>query len=169
MVFIMKNITIFFFITIALAIDSMHSASPSVDYAPFTIKAAHKLFMLYGWTVFVDIAVLLIYYKNKKWTPYLHGFLCLALVVTTFATSLNFLLKNGFNTKHLAHYVIGVVIWGVMFFQVIIGAISLILQRINKTRSMPIYAIKKVHTYLGFALIILAKVQIFIFIKPTRT
>jgi len=165
----MKKITVLFLLAITLAIDTMPEASAPVGNTTFDTKAAHKLFMLYGWTVFVDIAVLLIYYKHKRWTPYLHGFLCLALVVTAFVTSLPTLLKNGFKSKHLAHYIIGVVIWGIMFFEVIIGIVSLILQFFNKTKSMPIYAIKKVHTYLGFALIVLAKVQVFLMIDSTRT
>jgi len=114
--------------------------------------------MLYGWTILADIAVLLVFYKNYKWTPYLHGFLCLTLVVTSFVTSLPSLIKKGFNTKHFAHYVIGVVIWGIMFLEIIVGSVPLILQLMNKGKSFPIYLLKKIHQYLGFALLILGKV-----------
>jgi len=121
--------------------------------------------MLYGWTILIDISVLVVHYKQNKWTSIIHGFLAFALIVTTFATSLPSLLKNGFNTKHLTHYVIGVVIWGIMFFEVILGVISLTMQWLNKGKSFSIYLMKKIHSYLGFALIILSKVQIFLMLK----
>lgn len=56
------------------------------------------------------------HYKHKRFMPILHGILGLGLVATTFVTALPSLLKNGFNTKHLTHYIIGVVVWGIMFF-----------------------------------------------------
>lgn len=160
----MKTITVPFLL-IVLAVEVL--AAPIYD--PFNIKGAHRLFMLYGWTVFIDIAVLLMSFKHKKWTPYLHGFLTLTLVVTTFVTSLPTLLTNRFNTKILRHYVIGVVIWGVMFSQLALGITSLVLQWLNKTKSLPVYAIKKAHNVLGLGLLILAKVQVYMYIGAERT
>lgn len=46
--------------------------------------------------------------------------------------------------------------------------VSMVLQWTNKTRAMPIYVLKKVHTYLGFALVALGKVQIFLVLGDKR-
>jgi heme A synthase len=88
---------------------------------PFDIKAAHKLFMLYGWTILADLIVILAYYEYRKYTKIIHALIGTAILVTTLVTSLPSLLKNGFKTKHLTHYIIGVVIFGMMGLQLLLG------------------------------------------------
>ena len=50
------------------------------------MKAAHKLFMLYGWTIFADLIVILAYYEYRKYTRIIHA-LAGTAIATVFGSS----------------------------------------------------------------------------------
>ena len=93
----------------------------------------------------------------------------MALIGTTLYTSLPSLIKNGINRKHHLHYLIGVIIYGVMGLQLILGVVKFGLVFFNKGNSLVIYIIKSIHKYIGYGLALLCKVQIFLILSPTRS
>ena len=125
--------------------------------------------MLYGWTVLVDVAVLLAFYEYRKYTKIIHTILGIGLIATTLATSIPSLIKNGISKKRFQHYLMGVIILGVMGLQLILGIIKFGLIYFKKGNSLAIYIIKAMHRYLGYALMIVCKVQIFLILSPTRS
>lgn len=124
--------------------------------------------MLYGWTVLVDIIILLAFYEYRKYTKIIHTVLGLGLIATTVITSMPSLVKNGISAKRFQHYLMGVIIYGVMGLQLLLGVIKFGFIYLNKGNSFAIYVIKIIHKYLGYALAITAKVQVFLIIKPNR-
>lgn len=137
--------------------------------ATFDMKAAHKLFMLYAWTILADIMVLLAFYEYRRYTKIIHSILGIGIIVTTVVTSIPSLIKNGISQKHFQHYLTGVILYGVMGLQLLLGIIKFGLIFFNKGNSLTIYIIKIIHKYLGYALVIASKVQIFLILKPTRS
>lgn len=125
--------------------------------------------MLYSWTILSDIIVLLAFYEYRRYTKLIHSILGFGIILTTLITSIPSLIKNGFHSKHLAHYVIGVVVYGIMGLQFLLGVSKFGLIYFNKGNSFSIYVIKIIHKYLGYGLMIVTKVQIFIYIDPERT
>ena len=125
--------------------------------------------MLYGWTVLVDVAVLLAFYEYRKYTKIIHTILGIGLIATTLATSIPSLIKNGISKKRFQHYLMGVIILGVMGLQLILGIIKFGLIYFKKGNSLAIYIIKAMHRYLGYALMSVCKVQIFLILSPTRS
>lgn len=159
-------VTLFTLLTLTKALPEQCLAEDAPK--PFDIKAAHKLFMLYSWTILSDIIVLLAFYEYRRYTKLIHSILGSGLILTTIITSIPSLIKNGFHTKHLAHYVIGVMVYGIMGLQLLLGVAKFGLIYFNKGSSLSIYVIKIIHKYLGYGLVVLAKVQIFIFVDPER-
>lgn len=125
--------------------------------------------MLYGWTVLVDIMVLLAFYEYRRYTKIIHSILGAGLIATTLATSVQSLIKNGINPKRFQHYLMGVIIYGVMGLQLLLGVVKFGLIFFNKGNSFGIYIIKAVHKYLGYALVITCKVQTFLILSSKRT
>lgn len=93
----------------------------------------------------------------------------MALIGTTLYTSLPSLIKNGINRKHHLHYLTGVVIYGVMGLQLILGVAKFGLVYFNKGNSLVIYIIKSIHKYIGYGLALLCKTQILFILSPTRS
>lgn len=124
--------------------------------------------MLYGWTVLADVIVLLAFYEYRRYTKILHALLGTGLVVTTLVTSLPSLIKNGISAKRFQHYLMGVIIYGVMGLQFLLGVIKFGLIFFNKGNSFAIYVIKSIHKYLGYALLITCKVQTFLILSKAR-
>jgi hypothetical protein len=124
--------------------------------------------MLYGWTVLVDVIVLLAFYQYRKYTKIIHTILGIGLIATTLATSIPSLIKNGISQKRFQHYLTGVIIFGVMGLQLILGVIKFALICFNKGSSFAIYIIKAIHKYLGYALVIVCKVQTFLILSSAR-
>ncbi len=124
--------------------------------------------MLYGWTILADLIVILAYYEYRKYTKIIHALIGTAILVTTLVTSLPSLLKNGFKTKHLTHYIIGVVIYGMMGLQLLLGVFKFMMVFFHKGNPYLIYLMKKVHKWLGYILLILCKVQVFIILDKDR-
>lgn len=132
------------------------------------MKAAHKIFMLYGWTIVADLIIILAYYEYRKYTKIIHALVGTVIVVTTLVTSLPSLLRNGFNTKHFSHYIIGVVIYDMMALQVLLGTIKFIFLSFNKGSAFIIYIIKLMHRLVGYLLLIMCKISIFAILKSDR-
>ena len=124
--------------------------------------------MLYGWTIVADLIIILAYYEYRKYTKIIHALVATAIVVTTLVTSLPSLIKNGFKTKHLAHYIIGVVIYGMMGLQLLLGVLKFMMVFFNKGNPFALYVMKVVHKWLGYILLILCKVQVFIILAKDR-
>lgn len=124
--------------------------------------------MLYGWTILADLIIILAFYEYRKYAKVIHALVSTAIVVTTLVTSLPSLLKNGFKTKHLTHYIIGVVIYGMMGFQLLLGAIKFVMVFFNKENPFILYVMKVIHKWLGYILLILCKVQVFIILDKGR-
>ncbi len=118
--------------------------------------------MLYGWTILADVIVLLAFYEHRRYTKIIHTILGTGLIATTLATSIPSLIKNGINKKHYLHYMTGVIVYGVMGIQLLVGVAKFGLIYFNRGNSLTIYIIKSIHKYLGYALLILCKVQIFL-------
>ena len=89
-------------------------------------------------------------------------------MITTLVTSLPSLLKNGFNTKHLSHYIIGVIIYDMMALQLLLGLIKFIMVYTNKGSAFIIYVIKVTHKWLGYMLLIVCKIAIFTILGRDR-
>lgn len=124
--------------------------------------------MLYGWTIVADLIIILAYYEYRKYTKVIHALVGTGIVVTTLITSLPSLIKNGFKTKHLTHYIIGVVIYGMMGFQLLLGFIKFIMVFFNKGNPFLLYVMKVAHKLLGYVLLILCKVQVFLILTKDR-
>jgi hypothetical protein len=86
----------------------------------------------------------------------------LGLIATTLATSLQSLMKNGISAKRYRHYMLGVIIYGVMGLQLLLGVIKFGLIYFNKANSFAIYIIKIIHKYLGYVLVFICKIQVFL-------
>jgi hypothetical protein len=125
--------------------------------------------MLYAWTVLADIIVLLAFYEYRRYTKIIHAVLGVGIIATTLATSLPSLIKNGINPKRYQHYLMGVIIYGVMGLQLVLGVIKFGLIYFNKGNPFAIYIMKAMHKYLGYALLIVGKVQVFLILNPDRT
>lgn len=124
--------------------------------------------MLYGWTVLADVMVLLAFYEYRKYTKVTHTILGIGLIATTLATSIPSLIKHGISKRRFQHYMMGVIIYGVMGLQLILGVIKFGLIYFNKGNSLAIYIIKAIHKYLGYALVIVCKVQVFLMLSSAR-
>ena len=61
--------------------------------------------------------------------------------------------------------IIGIVVLAIILFETAIGLISRILQMIPFSSSYAIYGINLVHRYLGYALMILGKIQTYLFLR----
>lgn len=120
--------------------------------------------MPYVWITIVDVIVLLAFYGYRRYTKVIHSVLGTGLIVTTIVTSAPSLIKNGFHTKHLTHYIIGVVIYGIMGLQFLLGVVKFVLVFFNKGSPFLAYVLKQFHKYLGFCLLIIAKVQIYLMV-----
>lgn len=88
--------------------------------------------MLYGWTIVADLIIILAYYEYRKYTKIIHALVGTVIVVTTLVTSLPSLLRNGFNTKHFSHYIIGVIIYDMMALQVLLEPSNLYFYLLTK-------------------------------------
>ena len=124
--------------------------------------------MLYGWTIVADIIIILAFYEYRKYAKIIHAVVGTAIVVTTLVTSLPSLIKNGFKTKHLTHYIIGVVIYGMMGLQLLLGVLKFLMVFFNKGNPSAAYVMKVVHKWFGYVLLILCKVQVFIILAKDR-
>jgi hypothetical protein len=124
--------------------------------------------MLYGWTILVDVIVLLAFYEHRRYTKIIHTILGIGLIATTLATSIPSLIKNGINKKHYLHYLTGVIVFGVMGLQLLLGVIKFGLVYFNKGNSLAIYIIKSIHKYLGYTLLFICKTQILLTLSPAR-
>ena len=119
------------------------------------------------WTVLVDAAILIKYAYSFKWRIFTHVFLMvLVLVGTVVLISLIIADKQpniGLLPKSYgAHYIIGLIILGVVILQCLAGAIQRIALRYPKFNPSVITIFRKIHLYSGYGLIIAGKVNVII-------
>ena len=121
----------------------------------------------YLWTVIINFSIFFVIYKFKAFTTYIHAALGLFVGLATIITSIPILQRDGIpSTENIfykqRHYIIGVVIIILIFIQLLLGIISKGLQLIKWSHPYLIYYMNTSHKYLGYVLMVLCKIQVFL-------
>jgi hypothetical protein len=124
--------------------------------------------MPFIWSIAIDITIFLAFYKYRPYAQWLHvlgGIICAALTLTTSLPTLLELPTLSPNDPHYYHYVIGIMLYIMMFSQIILGGLSRVFRLVSTIKSIYIYRINKVHMVLGYTLAVLAKMQVMLILN----
>jgi hypothetical protein len=126
--------------------------------------------MPYLWTVVIDVAIFFAIYKFKPYAVYVHALLGLFVGLTTLFTALPILINEGIPVEEdesyeQRHFIIGLVAIILILLQLLLGILSKVLQIISWSHPYLIYFSNIIHKYLGYGLIILCKVQVFLILN----
>jgi hypothetical protein len=139
----------------------------------------HQLLMLYIWGPGANVLVILALYTYRKWWTWVHGVLFALASITSLVVTIPMLMTTGmiypdstFQTSHshltlYRHYTIGITCMALMVVVSGIGFVNRILYMSDVSpRTMKI--VRWGHRLAGYALLALAKANIYIMIKPDK-
>lgn len=105
-------------------------------------------------------------YKHKRYTMFGHFLIGFGVALVTLLFSFPMLLKTNLpvnSSPRKTHIIVGYVIVGTIFFQVILGCLCKLLN-LCKVPSVVLFYMNKIHVYLGYLMTILCKFQVYYFI-----
>lgn len=118
--------------------------------------------MPYLWTIVIDLSIFFALYKYKAFNIYLHAIIALFVSLTTFITTLPIIIEGNYPMRH---FIIGLIAVVLTFIQVILGIITKFLQLISWSHPYPIYYINLAHKCVGYLLIALGKVPVYLMLS----
>lgn len=126
--------------------------------------------MPYLWTVVIDFSIFFAIYKFKALSVYVHALIGLFVGLTTLITSLPILIDEGIPAEEdesyeQRHFIIGLIVIIFLFLQMLLGLLTKTLQLISWSHPYLIYFINVAHKYIGYSLIILCKIQVFLILN----
>ena len=132
-----------------------------------TYQTAHIDTMPYLWTVVIDLSVILVIYKFRAFSSYFHAIIGLFVGLTTLISSFPILIDKGIPSKEneiymQRHFIIGLICLIIILIQLLLGLLTKTLQLISRSHPYHIYFINTCHKYLGYSLLILCKIQVFL-------
>ena len=148
----------------------LQSNGTKSTYVLTSTEISHIDLMPYLWTIIIDISIFFALFKLKAFNIYIHAAIALFVSLSTLITSFPTLVNRGIPAKEnkyytQRHYIIGVIILSLIIVEVVLGAISKIMQLIRYSHPYPIYCMNILHKYLGYGLTILCKIQIFLILS----
>jgi len=123
----------------------------------------HHKFMPFIWSIFSDISIFMAYYKYKQYTQIIHAIGGILICVISIATSLPTFLKKGipaFDSPMRMHYIFGILLYGVMALQMILGILIRVMRYYPKSTTIILLKLNKMHKYVGLTLALLSKLQV---------
>jgi hypothetical protein len=149
--------------------DDGNSTADAADIVP-AYEVSHANMMPYLWTIVINFSVFFAIYKFKAFSVYVHALIGLFVGLTTILTSLPILLTDGIPAEEddsydQRHYIIGLIVIIFLFLQMLLGILSKSLQIISWSHPYLIYFTNVFHKYLGYSLIVLCKIQVFLILN----
>lgn len=128
----------------------------------------HILLMPYFWSILIDIGIYLPFYVPPKYTIILHVIFTSIVSLTTMVTASQGLYLKGIpsiSDSMFFHKLIGVVIFALIVMQIILGVLSKLNKSSQTMSSSQVLKLRKVHTYCGYFIVLLAKLQVLKILK----
>lgn len=138
-------------------------ARPRRSFPPHAFQEIHNDLLPYIWTIAINVGIFLALYRYRKYTMIGHFIIGFAVACSTLIIAMPLLVDKPIPTTPSVrkdHFLIGIAIVAAIFLEVLLGALSKLLN-FCKTPSLVIYWLGKVHRYLGYALTILCKFQVY--------
>lgn len=130
----------------------------------------HIAFMPYIWSIVIDIALFLPFYVHQKYSILIHALLTsfvVAFTVITSSKSWSHGIPPPTDKMHF-HKLFGVIIFGIVLLQMILGIISKLSKSSNSMKPQQVYYLRKIHTYLGYTIALMGKFQVLKILKSTH-
>lgn len=138
------------------------------DQLSVTLMKFHKSLMSYFWSIAIDIAIFLPFLVQYKYSLIIHMVLGGLVALTTIVTSWKSMLRGlpPVENHMYFHKLFGMIICGLVLIQVLLGLISYLIKATKKTSPFLVLYIRWAHTYIGYAIAIMAKIQTINFLYP---
>lgn len=130
----------------------------------------HIAFMPFIWSIVIDLALFLPFYVHSKYSVVIHALLTSFAVMFTVLTSSKSW-THGIpppSDKMHFHKLFGVIIFGVVLLQIILGIVSKLSKSSNNMKPQQVYYLRKAHTYLGYTIALMTKLQVLKILKSTH-
>ncbi len=132
-----------------------------------SLMTFHKALMPYFWSIVIDIAIFLPFLVQYKYSLIIHMVLGAIVAVTSIVTSWQSMMRGlpPSGTRMYFHKLFGMIILGLVLIQVILGLISFLIKATKKTSPHVVLYIRWAHTYIGYVIALMCKVQTINFLK----
>jgi hypothetical protein len=135
--------------------------------SPGPFNHFHEEFLMYFWTVGINLAIFMALYKYRRYTMFLHFLGSLGVAATTIVYSLPLILERAIpagNSPLRTHMIIGVAILSLIFLEVVLGCLCKVVN-IFRVPSVLLHYMNKTHLVAGYSLALLCKFQYYYIAK----
>jgi hypothetical protein len=134
------------------------------------LLGVHKVLMPFLWSVIIDIAIFLPFRLHHKYALQAHVVMVSGITVVSFLTASIDFFTYGMSTsyKHHLHRTLGFVLFLVIAAQMVLGFISRKMKNSDTASASKVLLLRKMHTYFGYSIILLAKYQMLSMLKPSK-
>lgn len=127
----------------------------------------HQSSMPYLWSFVIDLAVFVVLYKYRPLWMISHVIIGLGVAFVTLLFTFPIYQVEGLPQLETAdhmrrHIILGLVMMSIVLVQILFGIASTVLKALPKGSAYGIYISNRVHRYMGYFLVVLAKVQIYL-------